>query len=1149
MNFSNLKSQSPFKISIQQLMRRKRSLSANIFAAKIISICIAATFAYSAFAQTADEEFGKNRVQFHDFNWTYYKSERFSVYFYFGGQDLGKFVIQSAEKEIEDVENKMEYELDEPIEILVFNNLYDLKQSNIGYGIDFSNTGGITRLVGNKMFVYFDGNHQHLLEQVRAGIAGIIFQNLMYGNSVQEILQNAVLLRLPEWFKDGFISYMGESWNASLDNVLRDGVLTGKFKNINKLTGLDAEVAGHAIWSYIADRYGTATIPNLLYLTRINRSMESAFKLVLQKSSSGFVTEWFDYSAQTLAKDTTDRDPSSQKNIVASFDHRKSTITQIQTTPDASKIGYVKNDLGKYKICVRDVQKKKSKTLKKGGYRNMDPPIDYSQPVIAIDPSGKKLAAAYFKSGKRMLGIYDLAEKKWKMHELADFQQILSMSFTDPNSLAISAEKKGQSDLFLLHIKTFRLDQLTNDAYDDLNPRYISVDNRQGIAFVSNRPNDTIRNVRSDTINQSAVYDLFFYNLKTKSKVLSRISHTRSASDDNAINISSEYFAVTSDLNGIANRYYVKPDSFLHHYDQYYFFPDSTVINPKYGIDSVVKAQNIQWDSVKSIPVYKDTFAMKPVTDYPTSIIDQETAQKKERILQLQLHAGKYILSFVPILPDSEVQFKPVLANTIFAQQRNKLPTTTSSKNTLNNILNSLVVPKDTATKTQKPADTIKAVQPNTYFESEFSGKPVEVFKDSVAAPAASSKQPLHFTKVLPYSPKFSTDYVVTQLDNSLIISRYQPFSANNPQFDNPDLSGFLKIGISDLMEDYHFEGGFRIPVSLDGTEYYFKFEDLKHRLDKIFTVYRKATEYSYTPDNWYLQVTTKQRTYLADATFRYPLDFTKSLRFSVQYRNERSNYLATDSFSLHIPALVDNYLTVHGEFVIDNTQKIQTNIYRGLRMKIYGDASRILNQHNSYLFAAGGDAREYVKLSRNLIWASRLQGATSFGDQKVVYFIGGTESWLFPTFSNATPINPKENYAFQTLGTDLRGFDENARNGNSYAMFNTEIRFPVFTYFVNTPMRSNFINNFQLVGFFDAGTAWEGTSPFDRENPFNTEDITQGPVMVHVEYFREPIIYGYGLGLRTTILGYFVRVDYAQGVDSGVRKKPIWYFSLGTDF
>lgn len=136
--------------------------------------------------QTPDQLFGQNRVQYKDFVWSYYQSERFYVYYYLGGQDIGKFTIVDAEKEMNDIEKKLEFKMVDRIDIMVYNNLDDLKQSNIGYGIDQNNTGGVTKIIGNKMFIYFDGNHQHLRKQIREGIAAIFLSNMLYGGSLGE---------------------------------------------------------------------------------------------------------------------------------------------------------------------------------------------------------------------------------------------------------------------------------------------------------------------------------------------------------------------------------------------------------------------------------------------------------------------------------------------------------------------------------------------------------------------------------------------------------------------------------------------------------------------------------------------------------------------------------------------------------------------------------------------------------------------------------------------------------------------------------------------------------------------------------------------------------------------------------------------------
>ena len=96
---------------------------------------------------------------------------------------------------------------------------------------------------------------------------------------------------------------------------------------------------------------------------------------------------------------------------------------------------------------------------------------------------------------------------------------------------------------------------------------------------------------------------------------------------------------------------------------------------------------------------------------------------------------------------------------------------------------------------------------------------------------------------------------------------------------------------------------------------------------------------------------------------------------------------------------------------------------------------------------------------------------------------MGGVDTWLTPKFTTEAPIDYTQNYAYQTLATNMRGFYQNVRNGNSFAVINSELRFPIFSYLANRPLRSDFINNFQIIAFGDLGTAWTGLTPYSDDN------------------------------------------------------------------
>jgi len=115
--------------------------------------------------------------------------------------------------------------------------------------------------------------------------------------------------------------------------------------------------------------------------------------------------------------------------------------------------------------------------------------------------------------------------------------------------------------------------------------------------------------------------------------------------------------------------------------------------------------------------------------------------------------------------------------------------------------------------------------------------------------------------------------------------------------------------------------------------------------------------------------------------------------------------------------------------------------------------------------------------------------------------------------------------------------------------LINSELRIPLFQYFTNQPIRSDFIRNFQVVGFADIGTAWTGTSPYSKTNSLFRKEYPGNPIDIVVTKDIEPIVAGYGFGLRSRLLGYFMRADWAWGVDDGVVQPRIFYFSLGLDF
>src|SRR6476659_425443 len=270
---------------------------------KILSSVIGLAILLTTQAQVNAVEFGKNRVQYQKFKWKYYQSENFNTYFNQDGLELGKFVAQVAETELPSIEEFVEYGLQRRANIVVYNNFDEMQQSNIGLGIDWQNTGGVTRLVNNKMLVYFDGNHEDLRRQIRQGIAGVLVANVLFGDDLGECAANQTLLDLPKWLTDGYIDYAAEEWNTSLDDQLKSALLSGSYKNFYQFAFEKPLLAGHSFWNYIAEKYKKENVTYFLYLARVYRNLNSASQRICKKKFKDVLKDFMAENEEKYYKD------------------------------------------------------------------------------------------------------------------------------------------------------------------------------------------------------------------------------------------------------------------------------------------------------------------------------------------------------------------------------------------------------------------------------------------------------------------------------------------------------------------------------------------------------------------------------------------------------------------------------------------------------------------------------------------------------------------------------------------------------------------------------------------------------------------------------------------------------------------------------
>ena len=145
---------------------------------------------YTLKAQTSTTQtFGQNRVQYKDFTFSYYQSDNFITYFYQGGQDVAKYVIKTAEDDGDEISKMLDFRYKKKIDIIVYNSINELNQTNIGIYQPDQNPGGTVKIPDGKIFIYFNGDHSNLEKQIREGIAKIYIDKNI-NDEEREIIMN-----------------------------------------------------------------------------------------------------------------------------------------------------------------------------------------------------------------------------------------------------------------------------------------------------------------------------------------------------------------------------------------------------------------------------------------------------------------------------------------------------------------------------------------------------------------------------------------------------------------------------------------------------------------------------------------------------------------------------------------------------------------------------------------------------------------------------------------------------------------------------------------------------------------------------------------------------------------------------------------------
>ncbi|HRI78014.1 MAG TPA: translocation protein TolB [Cyclobacteriaceae bacterium] len=1109
-----------------------------------------------ASSQHSIETYGKNRVQYRVFNWQYVSSDNFDVYYYDERRKVATEAIQYLESEFDHITDLIGYPPYLKTKVFLYNSVTDLQQSNMGIMGQQFNIGIQSDIIKPYVEIAHPGTLDEFKEELIYKVADLMVNEMMFGGSLKDMFQRAVLMNLPDWFIDGASLYAAKGWNAEMDDYVRQLVKSRRVNKALKLTGTESALVGQSIWNYIVERYGKGSVANILNYTRVIRNEQKSIYITLGIGFKQLIADWKKY--YSTAQDRVSQSyaaPSDSQRF--SPRHRKSVIyTTVKISPDGKNIAYAENDRGKFTVLVKSLENGKETMILSGGNKVFRQAVDYHIPLLSWSDS-HTLGVIGTRYGEYIFWLYDLTTRSTLPRQLDKFSNIRSFNFSANGRLAVmSADMEGQNDLFLISSRRDRTRRLTNDLFDDFDPSFIP--NTNTVIFSSNRTTDTTNTIVKDFTKIPKNYSLFSYNLDTTSNVVSRITNTLSM-DFYPKALDENNFIYLSDQRGILNLFRFNRQTGV--YSQVSNFPSS------------IKEYDIDFNS--------RTLAVVMTKDLTEDIFVQKNFNVERQI-------------FTPATKRKETQ----QAKIITERRKKETRQGVSIKQLINERLQ---LKKDTAVQQPQPKDTTvqKPAPRDSAFQKTSSGDSLKVksktgdinidnYSFDDAAPAKKDTVPAVIPSVaLPVTTKkndkglntddykFEDEAVSTQKPAETFLSRYMKakdngritgpfpyqskFSYENfaTNFVVDPLRGFsirLDMEMHDILENFRIFGGIQTAFDWKSGDVYTEFQYLKHRVDFSFRFDRKVIFWS---QNDQLQKYSWQK-----------IEFGAALPISVRTRVALKPFGGFTSFvdrgpdqqvaspPVYLPSKQQFYAGIKAEVVYDNSVTTGMNTIEGTRGKINFQHYEGLGNSGASFSQVALDLRHYQKIYKEIVFAVRGYAGTFFGNSPKQYVLGGVDNWFSYVTNYSGVRNPlyvksgyNENLLFVDFATSLRGFDYATLYGTTVAMASGEFRLPLVRALASGPVTSNFFRNMQFTAFYDIGSSWTGAPPVDSQNTLRNELITQGPYQINLKQYLNPWLYSYGLGFRTMMLGYYLKFDYAWPVENYKVKDPRILVSLGFDF
>ena len=466
---------------------KKRNLS-KILLALLIIVCGSSQLSYAQFY------FGKNKVQYTQFDWQVMQTEHFKIYFYVDEAEIASIAARSAEDSYRHLAIKFKHEVPEKIPLIIYSSPSYFSQTNVIPGLLPESVAGFTEFMKGRVVVPFHGSYHDFDHVIRHELVHVFtISKLKYETSRRSRLRYSYP---PLWFTEGLAEFWSKDWDTQADMITKDMILNNMFFPISEMYRIRGTFfmykLGESICQFIDSTYGSDKLVQIFENWHKGRSFNEVVKYTIGEDLNEISDKW-EYSLKKRYFPEFDTlglpDMESQKISKDGYNVKAVPIRYDDGSGEGDWIVFKANRLGYTGIYMKPLHGSNNqiKTLVKG-----ERSAEFESLYLlrsGIDVYDNNLVVFSSKSKENdVMYIYDINSGSiTERYEMKELISIRSPRFSHTgDKVAFSGVKKdGTTDLYLLNLEDRTYRAISEDIYYDVDPVF-SLDDTE-VIFASDR--------------------------------------------------------------------------------------------------------------------------------------------------------------------------------------------------------------------------------------------------------------------------------------------------------------------------------------------------------------------------------------------------------------------------------------------------------------------------------------------------------------------------------------------------------------------------------------------------------------------------------------------------------------------------------------